>query len=316
MKLFNQSHPDKDPFYPPAEPYDSGYLDVGDGHTIYWEECGNPDGPAVVFLHGGPGAGCAPAHRRFFDPGHWRVILFDQRGCGKSRPIAGVEANTTQHIIRDMEAIRTDRGIDKWILFGGSCGSLLALTYGISHPNRCAGFVLRGVFLGTGEELRWFIEDMGRFFPDAHRAFLDVLPEEERADPLINYHKRLTDPDPDIHTVAARAWCGYESACVRLIPSYTSDIGVSLSLARIEAHYFMHSMFVPEHHVLDNITTINHLPCSIVQGRYDVICPPWTAHALANAWPNVELVMIDDAGHTAFEPGIKSALVGAMNRLK
>ncbi len=305
-----------DPMYPPIEPHANGFLDVGDGHSLYWEECGNPDGPAVVFLHGGPGAGCAAAHRRFFDPGHWRIVLFDQRGCGRSRPTADVDANTTQHIVNDIEAIRIERNIDTWMLFGGSWGSILALVYGIAHPTRCTGFVVRGIFLGATKELRWFMDDMHRFFPDAGRAFLNTLPPEERGDPLMNYHRRLMDLDPDVHRVAAQAWCNYESACVRLIPSNSSDSGASLPLARIEAHYFINNMFLPEGHVLDNIGLINHLPCVIVQGRYDVICPPWTAQMLADAWPGVDLVIVDDAGHSAFEPGIKAALVQATDQMK
>ncbi len=305
-----------DPFYPPMEPHASGSLDVGDGHTLYWEECGNPNGPAVVFLHGGPGAGCATAHRRFFDPDYWRIILFDQRGCGRSRPTADVTANTTQHIISDMETLRMERGIDSWLLFGGSWGSLLALAYGIAHPTRCTGFVVRGVFLSAAEELRWFMEDMGRFFPSARQAFLGTLPPEERDDPLPNYYRRLMDPNPDIHGIAAQGWCGYESACVRLIPSNTSDVGASLPLARIEAHYFINKMFLPENHVLDHTGLINHLPCIIVQGRYDVICPPWTAQKLADAWPGAELIIVNDAGHSAFEPGIKAGLVKATDQMK
>lgn len=305
-----------DPLYPPIEPHASGFLDVGDGHTLYWEECGNAKGPAVAFLHGGPGAGCAPAHRRFFDPKYWRIVLFDQRGCGRSRPTADVSANTTQHIISDIEAVRVERNIDSWMLFGGSWGSLLALAYGIGHPTRCTGFIVRGVFLGAAEELRWFMDDMERFFPDAGRAFRNTLPPEERNDPLTNYHRRLMDPDPGIHRIAAQAWCNYESACARLVPSNTSDVGASLPLARIEAHYFINNMFLPENHVLGNIGLINHLPCTIVQGRYDVICPPRTAQTLADAWPDVALVTINDAGHSAFEPGIKAALVRATDQMK
>jgi len=305
-----------DMLYPSVEPHASGFLDVGDGHSLYWEECGNADGPAVVFLHGGPGAGCATVHRRFFDPAYWRVILFDQRGCGRSRPTADINANTTQHIIRDMEAIREDRGIETWMCFGGSWGSLLALAYGIAHPTRCSGFVVRGVFLSAAEELRWFMEDMGRFFPNAGRAFREALPPEERDDPMANYYRRLMDPDPNVHQPAAQAWSNYESACARLVPSNTSDVGASLPLARIEAHYFVNRMFLPENHVLDNIQKINHLPCIMVQGRYDIICPPWTAQALADAWPGADLVMINDAGHSAFEPGIKAALVDATDQMK
>jgi len=302
--------------YASTEPYANGFVDVSDGHSLYWEECGNPDGPAVVFLHGGPGAGCAPAHRRFFDPSYWRIILFDQRGCGRSRPTAEVNANTTQHIVSDIEAIRIMRGIDTWLVFGGSWGSLLAVTYGISHPDRCTGFVLRGIFLGTSDEVHWFMNDMERFFPTAGQAFRDALPPEERSDPLTHYHRRLMDPDPDVHRVAAQAWSNYESACAKLVPSTISDVGASLPLARIEAHYFVNDMFLPDNYVLDNVAAVHHLPCTLVQGRYDVICPPWTAHALANAWPGSELIIVNDAGHSAFEPGIKAALVRATDKMK
>lgn len=305
-----------DPLYPPMEPHANGFLDVGDGHSLYWEECGNPHGPAVVFLHGGPGAGCATAHRRFFDPDNWRIVLFDQRGCGRSRPTADVNANTTQHLIADIEALRESCGIEKWMTFGGSWGSLLAVAYGIAHPDRCTGFVLRGMFLGTSEELRWFVEDMGRFFPNAAAAFREGLPPEEHEDILGNYYRRLMDPNPEIHRPAAQAWGNFESACARLIPSNISDVGASLPLARIEAHYFVNDMFLSDGHILDNIGAIQHLPCIIVQGRYDVICPPWTAQALADAWHGSELVMIDDAGHSAFETGIKAALVQAMDQMK
>ncbi|MBT3559287.1 MAG: prolyl aminopeptidase [Rhodospirillales bacterium] len=302
--------------YPLIEPFNRGNLDVGDGHTLYWEECGNPDGPAVVFLHGGPGAGCAPSHRRLFDPGHWRIVLFDQRGCGLSKPTAGIEANTTQHVIADMEAIRSHLNINDWLVFGGSWGSLLAVAYGIAHSDRCTGFVIRGVFLGEREELRWFVEDMGRFFPNAKRKFVEALPSGERDDIMGNYHKRLIDPDPTIHQPAADAWSNFESACARLIPSGNSDTGGSLSLSRIEAHYFVNDMFLAPRYILDNVAKIAHLPCVMVQGRYDVICPPWTADSLSRAWPGSELVMVNDAGHSAFEPGIRKALVKATDQMR
>ena len=302
--------------YPLIEPFNRGNLDVGDGHTLYWEECGNPNGPAVVFLHGGPGAGCATSHRRFFDPGYWRIVLFDQRGCGLSKPTAGVEANTTQHIIADMEAIRSHLNINDWLVFGGSWGSLLALAYGIAHTDRCTGFVIRGIFLGEREELRWFVEDMGRFFPDAKRKFVETLPSGEQGDIMGNYHKRLIDPDPAIHQPAADAWSNFESACARLIPSGNSDMGGSLSLSRIEAHYFVNEMFLPPRYILDNVAKVAHLPCVMVQGRYDVICPPWTADNLCRAWPGSELVMVNDAGHSAFEPGIRKALVKATDQMR
>ncbi|MBT4891085.1 MAG: prolyl aminopeptidase [Rhodospirillales bacterium] len=302
--------------YPPFANNNDGTLDVGDGHQVYWEESGNPAGPAVIFLHGGPGAGCAPAHRRFFDPKHWRIVLFDQRGCGRSTPAASVESNTTQHLIADIESIREHLGIERWLVFGGSWGSTLGLVYGIAHPERCSGFVLRGIFLGQTEEVRWFMEDMGRFFPDAKRNFLAALPEQEHENLLENYHHRLVDVDPDIHRPAAKAWSNYESACARLIPPAHSDTAGSLPLARLEVHYFVNDMFLPQNYILDNITAISHLPCIIVQGRYDIICPPWSAEKLALNWPGSRLEIVGDAGHSAFEPGIVGALVKATNTMK
>ncbi len=302
--------------YPPAACSDSGMLDVGDGYSVYWEESGNHDGPAVIFLHGGPGAGCAPAHRRFFDADHWRIILFDQRGCGRSTPTADISANTTQHLIADIEALRMKLAIDNWLVFGGSWGALLALAYGIAHPDRCRGFVLRGIFLGHNDEVDWFMNGMGRFFPDAERAFLAALPETEHDERLSNFHRRLSDPDPQIHRPAAIAWSNYESGCVRLLPSNHMDTSGTLALARLEAHYFVNDMFLPENYVLDNLPVITHLPLIIVQGRYDIICPLYSAEKLAMNWPGATLNIVADAGHSAFEPGIMSKLVEATNDMK
>jgi len=301
------------PLYPPIEPHRSGMLDTGDGHEIYWEVCGNPDAPAVIFLHGGPGAGCATAHRRMFDPACWRIVLFDQRGCGKSRPHGSAENNTTDHLIADIETIREMLGIDRWLVFGGSWGSTLGLIYGIRHPERCTGFVLRGIFLGTVAEVDWFLHDMGRFFPDAWSRFVEYLPESERGDLLNAYHARLMSDDDAVHGPAAAAWGGYESACARLVPTGSGDYGGSLPLARLEAHYFVNGMFIEDGYVLKNIGRIAHLPSTIVQGRYDVICPPANAAALAAAWPGADLQLIDEAGHSAFEAPVLEALIDAAN---
>ena len=303
------------PLYPPVAPYMSGMLDTGDGHQVYWECCGNRDAPAAVFLHGGPGAGCMTAHRRLFDPKCWNIVLFDQRGCGKSRPGAAVDNNTTQHLIGDMESLRAMLGIERWLVFGGSWGSTLGLAYGIAHPGRCAGFVLRGVFLAMCAEVDWFMNGMGRFFPDAADRFMAFLEEDERRSPLTAYHARLMSEDPGVHQPAANAWGAYEVACARLRPSSCSDVGGSLSLARLEAHYFVNDMFLPEGYLLDNIKRICHLPAIIIQGRYDVICPPLSAVRLVRHWPRARLQIIDDAGHSAFEPPILLALVAATDAL-
>ena len=302
--------------YPSIEPFNSGYLDVGNKHSIYWEECGNPNGTPIMFLHGGPGAGCFPVHRRFFDPNHWRIILFDQRGCGRSTPTGSIQANTTQYIISDIEMIRKDLDIDKFVIFGGSWGSLLALAYGVQYPDKCIGFILRGIFLGTTEELRWFLFEMGRFFPDAHKDFLSVLPEIEQKDLLPNFYKRLLNPDPKVHLNAAQAWSSYESSCSRLVPPPGQSIATSLPLARIECHYFINNMFLTDTYITDRLNYIEHLPCILIQGRYDIICPPWTAQNLASIWKKSKLKLIENAGHSAFEPGINLALLEATEEMK
>ncbi len=301
--------------FPPIEPYAEGWLPVGDGHTLYWSECGNPNGRPALFLHGGPGVGCIPAYRRFFDPDIWRVILIDQRGAGRSRPIAETEANTTQDLIGDLEKLRVARGIGEWLVFGGSWGSTLAIAYGEAHPDRCTGFILRGVFLGTHAEINWFMHGMGQFFPEAEQAFLAPIPLHEREDLLASYHARLINPDPATHLPAARAWTLYESRCSalrsRVGDGRLTSYRFALSVARMEAHYFQHRCFFAPDQLLKNVDSIKHLPCVIVQGRYDLVCPPVTAQRLAAAWPGSDLVMIEDAGHSAMEPGVRAALVRA-----
>ncbi|MBE0533320.1 MAG: prolyl aminopeptidase [Rhodospirillales bacterium] len=307
----------------PAAPVAAcGFLERDGGHCLYWEQSGRPDGMAAVFLHGGPGAGSAPVHRRFFDPRHYRIVLFDQRGAGRSTPPAGIEANTTWHLVDDMEALRRHLGIERWLVFGGSWGATLALAYGIRHPERCAGFVLRGVFLGRDEEVDWFLHGMGRVFPEAGRAFTEFLPAAERGDLLAAYHARLTDPDPARHRPAARAWAAYETACSTLLPmpadgaALALNDAAALSLARLSAHYFRHRLFLADSPLLDNLAAIRRLPCVIVQGRYDMVCPIATAEALHRAWPGSELAEVPDAGHSAFEPGVRAALVAATERMK
>jgi proline iminopeptidase len=304
--------------YPPIEPYRSGWLSVGGGHRLYWEESGNPDGPAVLFLHGGPGAGTGPVHRRFFDPRHWRIVLFDQRGAGRSLPAASLVDNTTDHLVEDIEALRAHLAIDRWLVFGGSWGSTLALAYGQAHPERVTGFILRGVFLFRRWEVQWFLQGMGTFFPEAERAFRDFLPADERAEPLPAYYHRLIDPDPAIHIPAAHAWCTYEEACSRLVPDASDPrpATAALAMARIEAHYMVKRGFFPEGQLLRQMRRLRGIPAIIVQGRYDMVCPIRSADELARAWPGSEMVIVPDAGHAALEPGIRAALVAATDRMR
>ncbi|MBO6560243.1 MAG: prolyl aminopeptidase [Nisaea sp.] len=297
----------------------SGHLEVDRPHRIYWEMIGNPDGIPVVFLHGGPGSGIAEAHRRFFDPDRFNVLLFDQRGTGRSTPVAELSGNTTQDLVADIERLREHLGIETWIVFGGSWGSTLALAYGEAHPERCLGFVLRGIFLGTDPEIDWFLHGMGTFFPEAKRRFDQFLPETERGDLLGSYHARLVAADPAIHQPAAEVWAGYEAACSALLPLpalAAGEPGRALSLARLEAHYFRNRIFLEPGQLLRDLGRIAHLPAIIVQGRYDVICPIATAEMLAQAWPGSEFDIVPDAGHSAMEPGIARSLVAAMERIR
>ncbi len=308
------AHPDLADLYPPTAPFDSGMLPVDGGHALYWEQCGRPSGVPAVFLHGGPGAGIAPAYRRFFDPNRYRVVLFDQRGCGRSTPRGSTQGNTTTDLVADIERLRQHLGIERWVVMGGSWGSTLALAYGQAHPERCVAFVLRGLFLFRAAEVAWFLTGMGRFFPEAHQAFLAHLPEAERADPLAAYHARLVDPSPAVHGPAAVAWSRYEEHCSRLVPRLSdASAEACLPLARLEAHYMVNGGFVREGQLLDDMHRIAHLPATLVQGRYDLVCPPTTAFDVHAAWPGSQLVMVPDAGHAALEPGIRRALVRALD---
>jgi proline iminopeptidase len=310
-----------DPLYPPIEPYTTGRLPVDTVHSLYWEACGNPGGLPVVFLHGGPGGGCLPHHRRFFDPHFWQIILFDQRGAGRSTPVAEVTNNTTADLVEDLERLRRTLRIERWLLFGGSWGSTLALAYAQAHPERCTGLVLRGIFLARPAELDWFMRGMGTIFPEAARAFVEFLPPSERGDVLQNYYGRLVHPDPTVHLPAARAWDRYESACSTLLPqnetpSRLDHDASALAIARIEAHYFVHGAFLPHDALLAGIDRLRHLPCTIVQGRYDIVCPIVTADTLAQAWPEAEYIVVPDAGHSVREPGIARELVAAVARMQ
>jgi len=307
--------------FPDVEPYERGRLDVDPPHDLYWEQSGNPKGAPILFVHGGPGAGATPAHRRFFDPAHYRIIVADQRGAGRSKPLGDLTNNTTDHLVADMEALRERLGLDSWFLFGGSWGSSLVLAYAIAHPERCRGLILRGIFLCRRPEVDWFMTGMRRVFPEAWRRFSEYLPEAERHDLLTNYHRRLIDPDPDIHLPAAKIWAQYEGACSTLLPSADAassfaDPAKSLGLARIEAHYFVNDLFMPADHLLNGVERFRHVPGVIVQGRYDMVCPLESADALSRAWPEADYVIVPDAGHSAMEPGIRKALVQATERFK
>ena len=307
--------------YAEIEPYDAGMLALDGLHHLYWEVCGNPKGKPVVFLHGGPGAGASPAHRRFFDPKHYRIVVFDQRGAGRSTPLGELKDNTTPHLITDMEALRLHLNIERWLVFGGSWGSTLALAYAEAHPDRCSGLVLRGIFLCRKSEIDWFLYSLKNLFPEAWHAFAGYIPERERGDLLRAYYQRLTDADPVVHMPAARAWGRYEGSCSTLLPSpetvaYFGGDVVALGLARIEAHYFTHDIFLPINSLLENINKIKHIPTVIVQGRYDAVCPVISADDLHRAWPEAEYIVVPDAGHAAWEPGICKQLVAACERFK
>ncbi len=307
--------------YPPLMPFDAGFIKVDDIHTIYYEQSGNPAGAPVVFLHGGPGAGSSPKHRQFFDPAHYRIIIFDQRGSGQSTPPGELRNNTTELLIEDIEMLREKFGFLNWHVFGGSWGSTLALAYAVAHPNRVASLTLRGIFLMTQREIDWFLYGVRAIYPDAWQQFMKPLKEDERKDVLVNYYKLLTHENYDIRLKAAQHWAAFESFCCMLIPrpqmvEDAQDPAHSLPISRIEAHYFLYNKFKPENHLLENIGKIRHIPAVIVQGRYDVICPIETAWDLHKAWPEAEFVLVPDAGHSAFEPTIAAALVTATDKFR
>lgn len=309
--------------YDPIEPFQNGMLQVSAIHNLYYEQCGNPDGQPVVFLHGGPGAGITPDYRRFFDPEKYRIVLFDQRGAGKSTPHASLEENTTWHLVADIERLREHLGIDSWMVFGGSWGSTLALAYSQTHPQRVRSLVLRGIFLCRWKEIMWFYQEgASAIFPDVWEEYLRVIPEAERGNMLKAYHLRLTSEDETVRLDAARAWSVWEGSTSKLIPDQNliNDFGEShkaLSLARIECHYFMNNVFFDtDNYLIENVDKIRHIPAVIVQGRYDVVCPMMSAWDLHRAWPEAEFQVIKDAGHSVTESGITSALVEATDRFR
>ncbi len=308
--------------YPPVEPYCQGMLPVSPLHSLYYEEAGNPKGQPVVFLHGGPGGGIIPLYRRFFDPDKWRIVLFDQRGCGQSTPHAELTDNTTWDLVDDIEKLRSHLSIDQWTIFGGSWGSTLALAYAQTHPARCNGLILRGIFMLRSSEIQWFYQSGASYlFPDAWEGYLAPIPEGEHSDLVTAYYQRLTSADEQTRQTAARAWSIWEASTSKLIPD--ADLierfgsgSFADAFARIECHYFINKgFFDSDNQLLANVDRIRHIPAVIVQGRYDVVCPMTSAWDLHRAWPEAEFVLVAEAGHSATEPGIISALVEATDRV-
>ncbi|WP_243395576.1 prolyl aminopeptidase [Sphingomonas oleivorans] len=303
--------------YPPIEPYASGYLDVGDGHSLYWELCGNPHGKPAIFLHGGPGAGCGPDHRRLFDPEKYRVLLFDQRGCGRSRPHAELEANSTWHLVADIERLREMVGVEKWLVFGGSWGSTLALAYAETHPARTSALILRGIFALRQAEVDWYYQQGASWiFPDKWERFLAPIPETERGALVDAYRRRLTDPDRSVRLAAARAWSRWEGETITLLPdpALSTTHGAddfALAFARIENHFFFHQGWLEEGQLIRDAHRLRDIPGVIVQGRYDMATPVQTAWDLHRAWPEAEFHLVPDAGHAFNEPGILDRLIRA-----
>ena len=307
-------------YYPPIEPFKSGVLDTGEGHQIYWELCGNPQGQPAVFLHGGPGSGCSPDHRRLFDPQRYCVLLFDQRGCGRSTPHASLENNTTWHLVADIERLRTLLGVDRWLVFGGSWGSTLALAYAQTHTERVSALILRGIFTLRREELLWFYQEGASWlFPDLWEGFLAPIPLAERGDLIGAYRKRLTGADPAAQLACARAWSVWEGQTIRLLPdavnaAHHAQDAFSLAFARIENHYFVHEGWMEQGQLIRDAGKLVEVPGVIVQGRYDVCTPVRSAWDLHRAWPQADFQLVPDAGHAYNEPGILSRLIEATDR--
>ncbi len=307
--------------YPPVQPYRQGMLETGDGHQVYWELCGNPQGKPAVFLHGGPGSGCSPAHRRLFDPARYKVLLFDQRGCGRSLPHASLENNTTWHLVADIERLRSEiLQAEQALVFGGSWGSTLALAYAQTHPQRVSALIVRGIFTVRREELLWFYQEGASWlFPDVWERYLAPIPPEERHDLMAAYRKRLTSPDPQVQLQAAHAWSQWEDHTITLLPSPAhsqshSDDRAALAFARIENHYFVNQGFMEEGQLLRDAHKLHGIPGVIVQGRYDACTPMRTAWELHRAWPQAEFHVVDDAGHAFDEPGNLAQLLAATDK--
>lgn len=302
--------------FPELEPYDQGWMAVSAGHRVYYEQCGNPSGAPVVFLHGGPGSGCNPGQRRFFDPAHYRIVLLDQRGCGRSLPLGDITENTTRHLVEDVEQLRTQLGIPCWLVFGGSWGSTLALAYAAAFPQVVTGLILRGIFLGLPSEVEWFLYTVRHFFPEDWERLAAPLPESERPDLLRAYYQRVFSGDIE----SARRWNAFEGAIMTLLPPAAAkppvDDALALGRARVQLHYLVNQCFLATEPLLERIAPLRHIPATIIQGRYDMVCPPITADALHRAWPEAEYVVVPDAGHSAMEPGTLSALLAATESFK
>jgi proline iminopeptidase len=307
--------------FPEIEPRITGAIQLDDIHTMYWEELGNPSGIPLVFLHGGPGAGTPLAYRRHFDPEYYRIIMYDQRGAGRSTPTGELRNNTTQHLIADLETLRRHLGIDRWVVSGASWGTTLALAYGVRHADNCLGFLLRGIFLGSPQEIDWFLYGMRNIFPEAWREFANHVSAGERSDLLSAYYRRLTSQDRAAQMAAARSWSMYEGLCSSLLPQpdvadFFSEPRLALGLGVIESHYFVNRAFLEADEILRNLRAIGGKPAIIVQGRYDIICPIVTAYRLAEDWPNAQLDVIPDGGHSGMDPAIARAQIRAGDRMK
>lgn len=307
--------------FPEIEPYSTGYLPVGDGHELYWEQSGNPDGVPVLFVHGGPGSGTVPMQRRFFDPGHYRIILYDQRGAGRSTPHGETENNTVRDLVNDMEKLRNHLSVERWHIFGGSWGSTLSLSYAVQHADRCRSLILRGIFLMEQPEIDWWLYGIRAIFPEPWERFASFIPMEERHDLLEAYHRRLNGPDPEAQMEAAIRWSAYESSCAALIPNHErittqEQKNHALTLARLECHYFRSQVIPMDKSLLNRVDSFRSVPAVIIHGRYDMICPIYTAHRLHKAWPEADYIIVPEGAHTATESAIRSRLIEAAENAK
>jgi len=307
--------------FPPIVPFSADYLTVDETHDLFWEQSGNPEGKPVLFLHGGPGGGCHPMYRQFFDPDHYRIILFDQRGSGKSTPSANVENNTTADLISDIEALRAHLDIEQWHIFGGSWGSTLALSYAADHANKILSLTLRGIFLMEEEGIDWFLYKNKNVFPESWEEFISVIPEDEQDDLLEAYYKRLMNNGSQEQLEAAIAWSTYEASCASLIPNYQiistdEQKAHAIRISKIECHYFRNQLINPEESLLNKIDAFRHIPSVIIQGRYDMVCPIASAHKLHQAWPEADYIIVPDGGHSALDPAIRSRLIEATESFK